>query len=54
MVLVQVQVLYEPLLQTLKTITLEKGWECKTVDLANGLLRNITDFTFLVALNVCS
>ena len=54
MVLGEVQVLYEPLLQTLETITLEKGWECKTVNLANGVLRNITDSTFLVALNVCS
>ena len=47
-------VLYEPILQTLETITLEKGWDCKTIDLANGLLKNITESTFLVALNVCS
>ena len=54
MVLEEVQLLYEPILQTLDTITSEKGWDHKTVDLANGLLKNITESTFLVALNVCS
>ena len=29
-------------------------WDHKTVDLADGLLKNITDSTFLVALNICS
>ena len=53
-VLEEVQILYEPLLQTLETITLHKGWERKSVDVANGLLKNIADSTFLVALNVCS
>ena len=50
-VLEEVQLLYEPILQTLDTITSEKGWDHKTVDLANGLLKNITESTFLVALN---
>ena len=54
MVLEEVQLLYEPILQTLETITSEKGWDRKTVDSANGLLKNITESTFLVALNVCS
>ena len=40
-VLEEVQLLYEPILQTLDTITSEKGWDHKTVDLANGLLKNI-------------
>ena len=53
-VLQEVQLLYEPILQTLETITLEKGWDRKNIDLANGLLKNITESTFLVALNVCS
>ena len=53
-VLEEVQLLYEPILQTLDTITSEKGWDHKTVDLANGLLKNITESTFLAALNVCS
>ena len=53
-VLEEVQLLYEPILQTLETITLEKGWDRKTIDLANGLLKNIMESTFLVALNVCS
>ena len=53
-VLEEVQLLYEPILQTLETITLEKGWDRKTIDLAHGLLKNITEPTFLVALNVCS
>ena len=52
-VLEEVQVLYEPLLQTLETITLDYGWDLKIVDVANGLLKNIIDSTFLVALNVC-
>ena len=38
-VLEEVQLLYEPILQTLDTITSEKGWDHKTVDLANGLLK---------------
>ena len=54
MVLEEVQLLYEPILQTLETITSEKGWERKAVDSANSLLKNITESTFLVALNVCS
>ena len=49
-VLEEVQLLYEPILQTLDTITSEKGWDHKTVDLANGLLKNITESTFLVAI----
>ena len=54
MVLEEVQVLYEPILQTFETIISDKGWDCKTVDSANGLLKNITESTFLVALYVCS
>ena len=53
-VLEEVQLLYEPILQTLETITSEKGWEHKTEDSANDLLKNIMESTFLVALNVCS
>ena len=53
-VLEEVQVLYEPILQTFETIISDKGWDHKTVDSANGLLKNITESTFLVALHVCS
>ena len=53
MVLEEVQVLYEPILQTFETIIFDKGWDCKTVDSVNGLLKNITESTFLVALHVC-
>ena len=53
-VLEEAQLLYEPILQTLETITSEKGWDRKTVDSAYGLLKNITESTFLVALNICS
>ena len=54
MVLEEVQLLYEPIIQTLDTITSEKGWDHKTVDLANSLLKNIMESTFLAVLNVCS
>ena len=53
-VLEEFQVLHEPILQTFETIISDKGWDCKTVDSANGLLKNITESTFLVALHVCS
>ena len=53
-VLEEVQVMYEPILQTFETTISDKGWDLKTVDSANGLLKNITESTFLVALHVCS
>ena len=46
-VLEEVQLLYEPILQTLDTITSEKGWDHKTVDLANGLLKTLRNLHFL-------
>ena len=36
-VLEEIQLLYDPILKTLEKITTEKGWDCKTIDLANGL-----------------
>ena len=41
-VLEEVQVLYEPILQTFETIISDKGWDHKTVDSANGLLKKIS------------
>ena len=35
------QFLYEPILKTIEKITTEQGWYHKTIDSANGLMRNI-------------
>ena len=53
-VLEEVKLLYDPILKTLEKITTEKGWDHKTIDSAHGLLRNITDSAFIVAVSVCS
>ena len=43
---------YDPVLKTMEKITAEKGWDTKTTDFTNELRKNITDPSFLVALNV--
>ena len=53
-VLEEVQLLYEPILKTLEKISSEKRWDCKTMDQAHGLTKNLTKSTFLVALRVCA
>ena len=53
-VLEEVKLLYDPILKTLEKITTEKGWDHKSIDSAFGLLKNITDSAFIVAVSVCS
>ena len=53
-VLEELKLLHDPILKTLEKITTEKGWDCKTIDSACGLLKNITDSAFIVAVSVCS
>ena len=48
----EVQTPYDPLLITLDKIMNEGGWDHKTTDVAHGLMRNTTDSTSVVALNV--
>ena len=48
-VLEEVQTLCDFLLITLGKITNEAGWDCKTIDVARGLMRNITESTFVLS-----
>ena len=40
--------MYEPLLYCLEAIGLERGWDSKAVTASNGLLKCMTDPTFIV------
>ena len=44
----------EPILKILEKISSEKVWDCKTMDQAYGLTKNLTESAFLVALRVCA
>ena len=43
------QKIYEPLLQCLQSITLTNGWDSNSVIQASGLLKSITNSTFIAA-----
>ena len=44
----------QPILKTLEKISSKKGWDHKAMDQAYGLIKNLTEPTFLVALRVCA